>query len=170
MRVSFWNALRKKKTNSISLMLRSKVTQQTHCVFHQCCFAIYSCVFTDAKPCVFSKRATLPFRCEGRSKVQTQKYKILFPSERAFIFFWWLHTRISICCPYASYRLTLAVGLARLLSQLRSAEMNHSCTYAANIAPSSNSRAASDNSRHFMATGLDWARFFLPSQQKTGIS
>lgn len=68
-------------------MLRSKVTQQTHCVFHQCCFAIYSCVFTDAKPCVFSKRATLPFRCEGRSKVQTQKYKILFPSERAFIFF-----------------------------------------------------------------------------------
>lgn len=168
MRVSFWNALRKKKTNSISLMLRSKVTQQTHCVFHQCCFAIYSCVFTDAKPCVFSKRATLPFRCEGRSKVQTQKYKILFPSERAFIFFWWLHTRISICCPYASYRLTLAVGLARLLSQLRSAEMNHSCMYAVRT-----SHRAATAELHQTTAVTSWQRgwtglvsSFLPSRKQ----
>lgn len=98
------------------------LTQQKHCIFHKFCFALYSCVFTDAKPCVSTKRFSPPFRCECRSKVQAQKYKILFPLEHVFIFLQWLQTRISICCPSAVYRLTLTVGLRALLAQLRSAQ------------------------------------------------
>lgn len=50
-----------------------------------------------------------------------------FPFVHVFIFLQWLQTRISICCPSAADRLTLAVGLGALLSQLRSAQMKRVC-------------------------------------------
>lgn len=62
------------------------LTQQNHCIFHNFCFAPYSCVFTDAKPCVSTKRFSPPFRSECWSKVQTQKYKLPFPSGTCFYF------------------------------------------------------------------------------------
>lgn len=62
------------------------LTQQNHCIFHNFCFALYSCVFTDVKPCVSTKRFSPPFRSECWSKVQTQKYKPPFPSGTCFYF------------------------------------------------------------------------------------
>lgn len=87
-----------------------------------------------------------------------------FPFGTCFYFLQWLYTRISICCPYAAYRLTSTAGFAMLLSQPRSTEMNHSRVQALNISPSSRSRAASDS--HHLMEVVAQGDLRLPFQQK----
>lgn len=76
-------------------MPTAKLTQQNHCVLHQFCFALYSCVFTDAKPMCLQQKVYSSLQMWRKIKGSNTEIQAPFPFGTCFYYYFFFSVALN---------------------------------------------------------------------------